>query len=113
MKPAPVTLQIRWHELFGEKPVDITPEHRRKRWEEWKALGMKADAQVRRMVRVWSKERDETCKGCAHRSKDWCLSFGLPCTVNPHLTFNDNIMGMACGGAGYEAKQLTIFNTKE
>lgn len=109
----PVTLAIRWHELFGDKPADINPELRRKRWEEWKALGMKSDAHGRRMVKVWSKDRDETCKGCAHRVKDWCNSFGLPCTVNPHLTFNDNIMGMACGGAGYEPKQLNIFNTKE
>lgn len=109
----PITLTIRWHELFGEKPADITPELRRKRWEEWKALGMKSDAQGRKMVKVWSKGHDETCTNCAHKDKDWCAAFGLPCTVNPVLTFDDNIMGMACGGAGFEAKQLNIFNTKE
>jgi hypothetical protein len=107
-----VTLQIRWPQLFGEKPADITPEIRRKRWEEWKALGMKTDAQARRMVKYWSKDHiDESCKGCAHRDKDWCNSFGLPCNVNPTLTFYDNILSMACGGAGFEPKQLTIFNS--
>lgn len=110
----PITLTIRWHELFGEKPADIDPDLRRKRWEEWKALGLKADAQARRMVKYWSVDHiEESCGGCAHRDKDWCNSFGLPCNVNPTLTFYDNILSMACGGAGYEPKQLNIFNTKE
>jgi hypothetical protein len=108
----PITLTIRWHELFGETPSDITPEIRRKRWEEWKALGKKSDAQGRRMVKVWSKGHDEACTNCAHKDKDWCTAFGLPCTVNPVLTYQHNILGMACGGAGFEPKQLTIFNKK-
>lgn len=107
----PITLTIRWHELFGENPADITPELRRKRWEEWKALGNKTDAQGRRMAKVWSKS-DEKCTNCAHMDKDWCNAFGLPCTVNPVLTYRHNMIGMACGGAGFEAKQLNIFYTK-
>lgn len=109
----PVTLQIRWPELFGEKPQDIRPEDRRNRWEEWKKLGMKADAQARRMVKYWSNDNiDETCNNCAHKDKDWCTSFGLPCNVNPTLTFYDNLVSMACGGGGFEPKQLNIFNMK-
>jgi hypothetical protein len=109
----PITLLIRWHELFGETPADIDPDLRRKRWEEWKALGKKSDAQGRKMVKVWSKGHDETCTNCAHKDKDWCTSFGLPCTVNPVLTYQHNMVGMACGGGGFEPKQLNIFNDKK
>lgn len=97
----PITLTIRWHEMFGKQPADIPEKTRRQRWEEWKQLA--ADAGDQEMVDYWSKDNiDETCAGCINKDGDWCRWSGLPCNVNPILTFNDGIIGMACLGMGYQ-----------
>lgn len=105
----PVTLKIRWSELFGE-PGEIQSDERKKRWEEWKKISIESGRRGKEMVKYWSKDNvDETCNGCIHREGDWCAYAGLPCNVNPVLTFQNNMIGMACAGVGYEAKQPTLF----
>lgn len=106
----PVTKQIRWPELFGESGKDMSEKNRRRRWEEWKAL-LIADGE-QGMVDYWAKDNlEETCSGCIHRDNDWCKYNGLPCNVNPILTFRAGIIGMACMGLGYQSKpeQLELF----
>lgn len=103
----PVTLKIRWHELFGEKPTDITPEDRRERWEQWKALCAK-EPDGKEIIEQWTAP-EEACLGCKHREGDWCAKQSLPCTVNPILTYSMNMAGMACMGAGYEPGQMKMF----
>lgn len=99
ISPIPVTKQIRWFQLFGENGSEIPEVTRRKRWEEWKAL-LLADGQ-QEGVDYWSKDNLGECIGCKHKEGDWCKLVGLPCNVNPILTFQLNHIGMACMGAGY------------
>lgn len=104
-----VALNSRWHEILGDKKRSMSDDVRRQRWEKWKSLGRRAGKRGKEMVKYWSEENvDETCYGCKHRDGDWCKLQELPCNVNPVLTFNEGIIGMACCGAGYEAKQLDI-----
>lgn len=104
----PVSLSIRWAELFGENPKDISPEDRRKRWEEWKVLAIEDGGQ--QVVDYWARDNiDECCFGCKHHDGDWCKYSELPCCVNPVLTFRENIIGMACCGVGFEPGQLKMF----
>jgi hypothetical protein len=49
------------------------------------------------MARWWLSHE---CHGCKHRNGAWCGIRGLPCTVNPILTFRHGLIGMACMGAG-------------
>jgi len=107
----PVTKQIRWPQLFGAEPEDMPEKTRRQRWEEWKRLLIKDGEQE--MVDYWAKDHvDESCAGCIHRDQDWCGYSGLPCNVNPILTFRMGMIGMACMGLGYRPnyKQGELFN---
>lgn len=109
-KLVPITKQIRWFQLFGETGKDIPEKTRRKRWEKWKAL-LVADGD-HQVLNHWSKDHvDETCAGCKHKDGDWCKAAGLPCNVNPFLTFQFNHIGMACMGIGFnqEVKQGELF----
>ena len=90
-----VTLDIRWPELFGEKPSDMDAKTRRERWEEWKQLGLRESPEN---VEEWSTP-EELCQNCQHRDGDWCTAIALPCTVNPILTFRFGMLGLACEGA--------------
>ena len=90
-----VTLDIRWPELFGEKPSDMDAKPRRERWEEWKQLGLRESPEN---VEEGSTP-EELCQNCQHRDGDWCTAIALPCTVNPILTFRFGMLGLACGGA--------------
>jgi hypothetical protein len=100
----PVTLNIRWHELFGETKADMPDAIRRERWEQWKALCAKEPD----IIEQWTNP-EETCLGCKHREGDWCAKQSLPCTVNPIFTYAMNMSGMACMGAGYEPGQMKMF----
>lgn len=107
MIPEPVTLQIRWHELFGEKQADMPDATRRERWEQWKVIcAQQPDG--KEFIEHWTG-CDEACLGCKHREGDWCGYQQLPCTVNPILTFWYNQKGIACMGAGYEPGQMKMF----
>lgn len=106
----PVTKEIRWFQLFGKTGQDMPEDTRRARWEEWKGL-LIADGE-QEIADRWSKDHvEETCAGCRHKDGDWCKLVGLPCNVNPVLTFSRNWVGMACRGAGYneDLVQGTLF----
>ena len=97
-----VDVQIRWHQLFEQK---MPPALRRERWAEWKEAALAEGEEGSEMVDYWVKDYvEETCCGCLHRDNDWCKYGELPCSVNPILTIQQGIIGMACCGAGYEAK---------
>lgn len=95
----PVTKQIRWYQLFGRDGSEIPAPDRCTRWEEWKALLVKDGEQE--FVDHWAKDNLGACVGCKHKNQDWCMLVGLPCNVNPILTFSHNHVGMACQGVGF------------
>jgi hypothetical protein len=103
----PVTLKIRWSQLFGEKQSDMADETRRQRWEEWKTLCAK-QPDGKEFIEWWT-DCDEACLGCIHRRGDWCGDQQLPCTVSPILTFSENLKGMACMGLNYKPGQMKMF----
>lgn len=94
-----VTLDIRWPELFGEQPSDMDARIRRERWEEWKRLGSEN-------VEMWSTP-DGPCLNCPYRDNDWCTAISLPCTINPILTFQFGMLGLACGGVNESGTAAT------
>lgn len=98
----PVTLEIRWHELFGEGKGEISAGKRRARWEEWKSI---APAEA---VEYWTD--GSACRDCVHKNADWCSIVELPCTVNPVLTFRHGMIGMACCGTGLTPRQPELFD---
>lgn len=102
-----VKRHISWIELFGERRGDMADDVRRSRWEEWKKLCN--DAGETDIVEQWTEpSMAENCSSCVHCDKDWCNASGLPCTVNPILTFQFSMLGMACMGTGHKPKQTTI-----
>lgn len=104
----PVTLESSWMQILGNKRGDMTDSTRRERWEQWKKIAVKNGAAD--FVEYWGDTLE--CLGCAHLDNDWCNLSQLPCTVNPILTYRNNIMGMACMGFGRLEKppiQLTIW----
>lgn len=82
-----VTPDLAWKDLFRK---DMPPRIRRQRWEDWKKAG---DPDC---VEIW---QEHECGDCDQRDGDWCCHQGLPCTVNPILTFKFNVPGFACLGA--------------
>lgn len=106
MEFSKVDLQIRWEDLFQNV---MSPELRKQRWDDWKALAMADGEQGKQMVDYWAKDHiDETCEGCIHRNNDWCEFAHLPCNVNPILTIQHGMIGMACQGVGYEKVTFEI-----
>ena len=100
----PVTLESRWFELFGNNIEEIEHDVKRERWEEWKQLSIAKGNDE--LVEYWMTT--DACDGCIHKDGDWCLSQQLPCTVNPVLTFQDGIKGMACMGVGKEEAEIAM-----
>lgn len=93
---APVTLEMSWPELFSPENPE---QQRRDRWAQWLRLSRQ---EGRDGARYWA---DATgCEGCKHLRGRWCSLQGLPCTVNPYLTFKHSMIGMACMGAGFEER---------
>ena len=86
-----VNPDLAWKDLFRK---DMSPETRRKRWEDWKEATIKSGRPEN--VEYWQMHH---CEDCDQRDGDWCELQGLPCTVNPILTFQYNMLGMACYGA--------------
>lgn len=103
-------LKLKWIELFGATGSVFTEDQRLQRWELWKDIAMRnGDADL---VAYWTDGGD--CGDCRYldAAKQWCGSCGLPCTVNPIITFSEGLVGMACRGIGYEppeGKQLAMF----
>lgn len=97
-----VTLKIRWEKLFSKSMSDKV---RRARWSEWQKLAIENGNHEN--VDYWN-DSGETCYGCIYNDNAWCSLQSLPCTVNPVLTFQHNLVGMACMGVGYIPKQLKL-----
>lgn len=97
----PVSLTDSFVEILGEHRGQMPDEVRRDRWEKWKELCRQSDAPE--LVRYWTDT--EGCEGCRHLDGDWCQLQQLPCSVNPILTFRSGLIGMACMGLGYEARE--------
>ena len=95
-----VKAESTWWELFGRKEDEISRALRRKRWEKWKSLNIEKD---KKLVSRWTKTTK--CKGCEFISEDWCILQGLPCTVDPRITFSTGKVGMACRGVIYNSKR--------
>ncbi len=93
-------LHSSFEQILGRNNQEYTLEERKERWN--KVMNLDED-----MKEVWSDT--ETCNSCKHLKDNWCSLVGLPCTVNPTLTFRHGIWGMACQGVGFENKQLEIF----
>lgn len=94
-----VELTSRWHEILGCRREDMSDKTRRERWETWKKMAINDGGQY--IVDYWTDTT--SCQNCKHIDKDWCKLMQLPCTVNPILTFGENIIGMACMGGSKEA----------
>lgn len=93
-----VKLKMSFVDILGENDERYGESERKKRWEEWKALAENnGDIEL---VRFWSDS--SSCIGCVHLNESWCDLQGLPCTVNPVLSFNHALPGMACMGVGKE-----------
>jgi hypothetical protein len=86
-----VTLKISWHDLFSK---DMPEEIRKERWQTWKKLAIKNGDKD--LVGYWTDI--SACYKCDQRKKDWCNLQGLPVTINPYLTMDYGILGMACMG---------------
>ncbi len=87
-------------QILGKSQKDYTFEQRKKRWDKVMSLD-------KEMKEVW--EDNQECIGCEHLNGVWCSLIGLPCTVNPTLTFKQGVLGMACQGVGFENKQLKLW----
>jgi hypothetical protein len=93
-QPPPVRLESSFDEILGRSAKELSEPSRRARWQQWLDL---ASAEA---VEWWT---DSTgCEGCTFLDGNWCKLMGLPCTVNPLLSFRHGMAGMACAGAGYE-----------
>jgi hypothetical protein len=105
----PVTLKSSFEEILGENNTRFTEDQRKERWKQWQQIALKKK-DGKDLVSSWL---DQTaCHGCIHLNKEqsWCNAMGLPCTVNPILSFRMGMVGMACMGTGYEASsQLELF----
>lgn len=89
-------------QILGKKPEDYSEDQRKLRWNKIMSLNSK-------MKRHWSDT--SSCSGCIHldNKEAWCNLQGMPCTVNPLLTYNTGMIGMACFGAvKTENKQLEL-----
>lgn len=91
----PVQLKISFADLLGNNDSEITEADRRDRWQQWLALAAKNKY---RLDIAWTDT--DGCNGCQHLDGNWCSLMRLPCTVNPYLSYNYGMVGMACAGAG-------------
>lgn len=91
-----------FEQILGKSPEDIEPQERLRRWKKQMSFS-------RSIKQYWSDTSE--CNGCIHLNKKeaWCELQGLPCCVNPILTYSSGMIGMACMGIGKEEhKQLKL-----
>lgn len=95
-----VTLESSFEEILGETSKVYSQQERKERWQQWKDLAISNGE--KELVEDWIQT--EACKNCIHlnQKQAWCNLQELPCTVNPILSFQDGIIGMACMGAGFQ-----------
>ncbi|HSH72374.1 MAG TPA: hypothetical protein VK974_04875 [Methylophilaceae bacterium] len=86
-------------DILGNKKDVFDEATRRKRWASFLKAARANGAAGRECAKHWVTHE---CAGCKHKKGAWCVSEGLPCTVNPILSFRHGVSGMACMGAGWE-----------
>lgn len=108
---ADITLNDSFEKILGKNGSEYTASERKERWERWKKIARDSDKQD--LVNYWSDT--EGCEGCIHinESGAWCNLMGLPCAVNPVLSFRHGMIGMACMGAGKETAEQVEISFKE
>ncbi len=87
-----------FEQILGRKISEYTEDERKARWE--KAMSFPGGKKVNEYYTNISE-----CFGCKHFQKGWCASTSLPCGVNPVLTFQFGMVGMACQGLGFESTE--------
>lgn len=92
-------LNASFPQILGQNDSAFTEGVRRQRWAAWLRVARRSGSRGREMARYWQSHE---CNGCKHRKGAWCSLAGLPCTVNPFLTFGTGMIGFACMGTGYE-----------
>jgi len=109
--PIPIN-EIKWYssfqQIFGKNKNEYSNDERKQRW--LKNLNELKENDNSDVVEHWTQAGgDGECCSCVHFNSDggWCKLMGLPSTVNPVLSFNHGIIGLACGGAGIEAEGQT------
>jgi hypothetical protein len=102
----PVTKGSGWREIFGKNANDYPVAERRRRWAAW-LRAARVLREDKPQASLWARGY-EVCHGCALRRGGWCTFMGLPCTVNPVLTFRQGDVGMACMGTNFTPKQLSL-----
>lgn len=93
------TLNSSFEDILGKKSSVFNEQQRRDRWAAWLRVARRTAPDGKETARYWLSHE---CHGCIHRKGGWCDLQGLPCTVNPYLTFKHGMIGMACMGAGRE-----------
>lgn len=106
-----ITLKSSFEEILGKKRDEYPEEVRKQRWQKWKEAALKSKKNdAKDVLASWLDTSG--CRNCIHlnKSESWCNAMGLPCTVNPILSFRMGMVGMACMGTGYEENnQLDLF----
>jgi hypothetical protein len=104
-----VTLKSSFEEILGKDANQFTEDVRKERWQQWQQIALKK-RDGKDVVDSWTD--CSACEGCIHliKKEAWCNLMGLPCTVNPILSFRMGMVGLACMGTGREEKtQLELF----
>jgi hypothetical protein len=96
------SLNASFENILGKTAAMFSEKDRRHRWAAWLRTARQSGERGRQMARFWVSHE---CHGCKHRNGAWCDLQGLPCTVNPILTFKHGMIGMACMGAGSEEER--------
>lgn len=84
-----------FEQILGRKISDYTEEERKARWD--KAMSFPGGKEAKE---YYSNLYE--CVDCKHFQNGWCGYASLPCGVNPVLTFQHGMVGMACQGVGHE-----------
>lgn len=84
-----------FEQIFGRTIAEYTEDERTARWE--KIASFPGGKEVKEYF-----SNSIECSDCRHFQNGWCAYASLPCGVNPVLTFQRGIVGMACRGVGRE-----------
>src|SRR5688572_14624339 len=108
MKTSAIKFDSSFETILGKTAEEYPTTVRIERWNEWQQAAIKA--KKKHLIETWLDTSG--CRNCIHLDKGnaWCNFQGLPCTVNPILSFRMGMVGMACMGLGYEeSQQLELF----
>lgn len=101
-----VGLDTSFNDLFRDtRGKALSSGKCRARWATWLRACRAVDGYC---ARYW-QSAEGCCEPtrCDHlKGKAWCSLQGLPCSVNPVLTFGGAGIGMACMGGGHTAEQV-------